>query len=100
MKTIIFVALLICAPLTCHAARNQAECPPDTLWNSSNNECYPDPNAPSVIKARQEEEKARLEAERVKDEQQRKMYDPNDPNWKNRPNPNAPNVPNVIVNPY
>ncbi len=72
MKTIIFVALLICAPLTCYAAMSQAECPKDTIWNSSTNQCYPDPNAPAVIKARQEEEKARLEAERLKEEQRLK----------------------------
>lgn len=73
MKTLIFVALLLCAPLASYAARSQAECPPDTIWNSSTNQCYPDPNAPSVIKARQEEEKARLEAERLKEEQRLKQ---------------------------
>ena len=72
MKTLIFVALLLCAPLTGHAATSQADCPRDTIWNSSTNQCYPDPNAPSVIKARQEEEKARLEAEKVKEEQRLK----------------------------
>jgi hypothetical protein len=72
MKTPIFAILLICAPLTCYAARSQAECPKDTIWNSNTNECYPDPSAPSVIKARQEEEKARLEAERLKEEQRLK----------------------------
>jgi hypothetical protein len=89
MKTLIFVALLICAPLTCYAATSQAECPKDTIWNSSTNLCYPDPNAPSVIKARQEAEKARLEAERLKEEQRRKVLDPN----------RKDNMPNVIVNP-
>jgi len=69
MTTLILVALLLCAPLTCHAAMSQSECPPDTIWNSSVNQCYPDPNAPSVIKAREEEEKARREAERLKEEQ-------------------------------
>lgn len=73
MKTIIFVALLLCAPLACYAAMSQADCPPDTIWNSSTNLCYPDPNAPSVIKARKEEEKARLEAERLKEEQRLKQ---------------------------
>jgi len=95
MKTLIFMALLICAPLTCYAAMSQAECPKDTIWNSSTNLCYPDPNAPSVIKARQEEEKARLEAERLKEEQRRKQEENSvhDPNRKNI-------VPDVIVNPY
>ena len=93
MKTLIFVALLLCAPLTCHAAMSQTECPKDTIWNSSTNLCYPDPNAPSVIKARQEEEKARLEAERLKEEQRLKQDRVIDPNRKN-------SVPNVIVNPY
>ncbi len=58
MKAIIFVALLICAPLTCYAAMSQAECPKDTIWNSSTNQCY--------------QEKARLEAERLKEEQRLK----------------------------
>jgi len=94
MKTLIFVALLICAPLTCYAAMSQAECPKDTIWNSSTNVCYPDPNAPSAIKARQEEEKARLDAERLKEEQRRKREENSvhDPNRKNI-------EPNVIVNP-
>ena len=93
MKTIIFVALLLCAPLASYAAMSQADCPPDTIWNSSTNKCYPDPNAPSVIKARQEEEKARLEAERLKEEQRQKQDRVIDPNRKDE-------VPkNVIVNP-
>jgi hypothetical protein len=92
MKTIIFVALLLCAPLTCYAAMSQSECPKDTIWNSSTNLCYPDPNAPSVIKARQEEEKARLEAERLKEEQRQKQDRVIDPNRKD-------NMPNVIGNP-
>lgn len=98
MKTLIFVALLICAPLACYAAMSQAECPKDTIWNSSTNQCYEDPNAPSVIRARQEKEKARLEAERLKEDQQRKreMDNVNDPNRKY----NDPNVPNVFVKPY
>jgi hypothetical protein len=72
MKTLIFVALLLCAPLATDAAMSQADCPPDTIWNSSTNQCYPDPNAPSAIKARQEEEKARLEAEKLKEEERLK----------------------------
>ncbi|HLO26358.1 MAG TPA: hypothetical protein VK187_09595 [Geobacteraceae bacterium] len=73
MKMLIFVALLLCAPLASYAAMSQADCPPDTIWNSSTNQCYPDPNAPSAIKARKEEEKARLEAERLKEEQRLKQ---------------------------
>lgn len=92
MKTLIFVALLLCAPLGSYAAMSQADCPPETIWNSSTNQCYPDPNAPSVIKARQEEEKARLEAERLKEEQQQKQDRVIDPNRKDT-------MPKVIVNP-
>ena len=92
MKTLIFVALLVCAPLASYAAMSQADCPKDTLWNSSTNTCYPDPNAPSVIKAQQEKEKARLEAERLKEEQQQKQDRVIDPNVKD-------SMPKVIVTP-
>ena len=92
MKTLIFVALLLCAPLASYAAMSQADCPKDTIWNSSTNTCYPDPNAPSVIKKQQEEEKARLEAERLKEEQLQKQERVIDPNKKET-------MPKVIVTP-
>ena len=71
MKTLIFAFLLLCVPLTCYAARSQAECPPDTIWNSSTNTCYQDPNSPS---AKRQQERERQEAERSKEEQRRQEY--------------------------
>ncbi len=70
MRTLIFVALMLCVPFVCNAAMSQAECPPDTIWNSSNNQCYPDPNAPSV---KREQERQRQEAEKAREEQRRQQ---------------------------
>ncbi len=69
MRTLFFAFLLLSAPLTCYAARSQAECPPDTIWNSSTNTCYQDPNSPS---AKRQQERQRQEAERQKEEQRSK----------------------------
>ena len=65
MKTVIIVMSLLLAS-TAQAAMNQAQCPPDTLWDSSTNQCYPDPNSESAIR---EQERQRREAERAKEEQ-------------------------------
>jgi hypothetical protein len=55
MKTVILVMSLLLAS-TAQAAMNQAQCPPDTLWNSSTNQCYPDPNSESAKRERKEQE--------------------------------------------
>ncbi|HTG80342.1 MAG TPA: hypothetical protein VL949_00235 [Geobacteraceae bacterium] len=71
MKKLIFVAaLVLCTPLTGNAAMSQADCPQDTIWNSSTNQCYPDPNSPT---AKREQEQQRREAERLKEEERRKQ---------------------------
>jgi hypothetical protein len=55
MKTVILIMSLLFAS-TAQAAMNQAQCPPDTLWNSSTNECYQDPNSESAKRERKEQE--------------------------------------------
>jgi hypothetical protein len=56
MKTVIFAVMSLFLAATVQAAMNQAECPPDTLWNPSTNECYHDPNSESAKRARKEQE--------------------------------------------
>ena len=80
MKTIIFLALLICAPLTCYAATNQSECPPDTLWNSSTNRCYRDPDSESAKRELREQElreqeRKCIEAQRSAEEYRQKLVE-------------------------
>ena len=55
MKTVIFVMSLFLAS-TAQAAMNQAQCPPDTLWDSSTNQCYLDPNSETARRERREQE--------------------------------------------
>ncbi len=55
MKTVILAMSLLLAS-TAQAAMSQKDCPPDTLWNSSTNECYRDPNSESAKRERREQE--------------------------------------------
>jgi len=55
MKTVILVMSLLLAS-TAQAAMSKAGCPPDTLWNSSTNECYRDPNSESAKRELREQE--------------------------------------------
>jgi hypothetical protein len=60
MKTAILVMSLLLAS-TAQAAMNQSPCPPDTLWNSSTNECYKDPDSASAKRERTEQEQKEQE---------------------------------------
>ena len=55
MKTVMIVMSLLLAS-TAQAAMNQAQCPPDTLWDSSTNQCYLDPNSETARRERREQE--------------------------------------------
>ncbi len=66
MKTLLCTVLLLGVPFAAHAAMSQAECPPDTIWNSSTNQCYPDPDSPT---AKREQARQRAQEERVRQEQ-------------------------------
>ena len=77
MKTVIFVMSLLLAS-TAQAATNQAGCPPDTLWNSSTNECYRDPNSESAKRERREQdlreqERKCIEAQRAAEEYRQQL---------------------------
>ncbi len=77
MKTVIFVMSLFLAS-TAQAAMNQAQCPPDTLWDSSTNKCYRDPNSESAKKESREQElreqeRKCLEAQRSAEEYRQKL---------------------------
>ena len=69
MKTLIFAALLLCTPVVCFAATGQADCPPETIWNSSTNKCYPDPAVEAAKRERMEQEKLRKEEEYRKEQE-------------------------------
>jgi hypothetical protein len=77
VKTVILVMSLLLAS-TAQAAMNQAQCPPDTLWNSSTNECYPDPNSESAKREHREQELKEqeqrcLEAKRSAEEYRKRL---------------------------
>lgn len=55
MKTVILVMSLLLAS-TAQAAMNQSQCPPDTLWDSSTNKCYRDPNSETAKREHREQE--------------------------------------------
>jgi len=68
MKTILLVISLLVAS-TAQAAMSQADCPPETIWNSSTNTCYPDPAAEAAKRERLEQERLRKEEEYGKEQQ-------------------------------
>lgn len=76
MKTLFFAVLLLCAPIACSAAMSQAECPEGTIWNSSTNGCYEDPNGPAAQARKQEaERRAREEQDRADQQQRNKVME-------------------------
>ncbi len=60
MKTVILIISLLLAS-TAQAASNQAQCPPDTLWNSNTNQCYRDPNSETAKREQREQEQREQE---------------------------------------
>jgi hypothetical protein len=76
MKTFIFAFLWLGTPLTCYAAMSQADCPPNTIWNSGTNGCYEDPTG-SAAQARKREagRRAREEQERAEQQQHNKVME-------------------------
>ena len=63
MKTLIIAATSLCASLAYAGPTSQADCPPDTIFNTSVNKCYQDPNSDTAIRKRQEQEQERLRQE-------------------------------------
>ena len=73
MKTLIIAASLLSASLAYAGPTSQADCPPDTVFNSSVNKCYPDPNSDTAIQERREQERLRQEqADRTEQRQSNK----------------------------
>jgi len=72
MKTLVIAVLLLCASLAYAGPMSQADCPPDTIFNSSVNKCYQDPNSDTAIRERQEQERLRQEQEDRAEQQRNK----------------------------
>ena len=70
MKTFVIAVLLLCASFAYAGPTSQVDCPPDTIFNTSVNKCYQDPNSDTAIRERQEQERQRQEQE-YRAEQQR-----------------------------
>ncbi len=68
MKTALLLMTLLLAS-TAQAASNQAQCPPDTLWNPNTNQCYRDPDSETA--KREQREQAQREQERKCEEAKR-----------------------------
>ena len=76
MKTLTIAASLFCASLAYAGPMSQADCPPDTIFNSSVNKCYQDPNSDTAIQERRDQERLRQEQEyRAKQQQLNKEMD-------------------------
>lgn len=70
MRTLIIAASLLCASLAYAGPMSQADCPPDTIFNSSVNKCYQDPNSDTATRERREQD--RLRQEQKDQEEQRR----------------------------
>ncbi len=60
MKTVILAISLLLASAA-QAATNQAQCPRDTLWDSTTNQCRRDPSSETAKRQRMEQEQREQE---------------------------------------